>query len=789
LAVFVLVGLHISHAAVQIANTEIYIYNDPNVNGLLKARLDYYYGGTQTSVDNKYALTFDYFNSVELIKTIVVDEGNGVTTPKKVRYFKCPNCEGETFEKPFPVLSTSGMTAGSNVNLRLGPGNYQDCKKYTASVTKPEEVAELYVLVSDTTKVCRAIFSNGKTWDFNGNFVSIDTSKLLHDGCPTPKCTRIVDVCLVLDNSGSVTSNGFKNERNWATAFANSLEFGPARLAVTSFTKEGISHFDFTDNQYNALQKISQISFLDGSATCISCGMNLCTSFFKNRDASRNQVDQLMIVLTDGKNNWPRNSDSDTTTPYNALVAAVNAAETQGIEKVAVGVGSDPRDSDLNLIADIIPGLFADPNAPAVLKVTGFDTLSQTIPKLIQATCSELSGNPCGVNCGGFCKCGQCLCPQTSAGGLCDDGNKCTGYKCTISSGGSAGCILDTTFKCSDGDKCTVDKCNIDTGCDFEEKVNCDFGKSCKVYSCDASLGCQETTRNCRDNDACTEDSCVEPGGCQNEKKNCSLCELNEGGIKVQKQCPEAGSPDIGNLCKLYYCDLATGNCEFNPLNCDDGNECTDDSCDPATGCVYTVHDCNDALSCTIDTCDRVLGCVHVSLNASHCNDYNECTIDSMNNNTEGCCVHENRTCEDSGDVCFPTACGVSTGCKVKKRDCVSEIGVDNLGDCKLALCNASQGGCFSEIIEGKKVDDCGYCDGTRECILSVPQIIGLTAGILAAIILGVIVAVLVMGAISGKIAMNYYRKYQGKMDNLKNNPLYENNGQKDNPLYDAAKE
>src|SRR5262245_25271285 len=48
-----------------------------------------------------------------------------------------------------------------------------------------------------------------------------------------------------------------------------------------------------------------------------------------------------------------------------------------------------------------------------------------------------------------------------------------------------------------------------------------------------------------------------------------------------------------------------------NPVDCDDMNACTTDTCDPATGCVYTPVDCNDHNACTADTCDPAIGCVH----------------------------------------------------------------------------------------------------------------------------------------------------------------------------------
>src|SRR5207244_13448667 len=42
------------------------------------------------------------------------------------------------------------------------------------------------------------------------------------------------------------------------------------------------------------------------------------------------------------------------------------------------------------------------------------------------------------------------------------------------------------------------------------------------------------------------------------------------------------------------------------PLNCNDGNTCTDDSCNAASGCIHTNHSasCSDANACTTnDTC------------------------------------------------------------------------------------------------------------------------------------------------------------------------------------------
>lgn len=64
------------------------------------------------------------------------------------------------------------------------------------------------------------------------------------------------------------------------------------------------------------------------------------------------------------------------------------------------------------------------------------------------------------------------------------------------------------------------------------------------------------------------------------------------------------------------------------PTVCDDSSVCTNDSCNPASGCVFsdvTAVVCNDSDGCTDDRCDQTNGCYHVN-NTAPCNDGNPCT-------------------------------------------------------------------------------------------------------------------------------------------------------------------
>jgi hypothetical protein len=71
-------------------------------------------------------------------------------------------------------------------------------------------------------------------------------------------------------------------------------------------------------------------------------------------------------------------------------------------------------------------------------------------------------------------------------------------------------------------------------------------------------------------------------------------------GVCVENLCEGVVCEDDGNLCTDDTCDYVDGTCV--PTVCeDDGNECTDPSCDPTTGCYFTAvedgRECNDAPS------------------------------------------------------------------------------------------------------------------------------------------------------------------------------------------------
>ena len=85
----------------------------------------------------------------------------------------------------------------------------------------------------------------------------------------------------------------------------------------------------------------------------------------------------------------------------------------------------------------------------------------------------------------------------------------------------------------------------------------------------------------CDDGNPCTDDSCVPASGCAKTNNTAS--------------CTDGNACTTADVCAAGVC---TGS---GTLACDDGNPCTDDSCAPASGCVYpnNTASCSDSKACT----------------------------------------------------------------------------------------------------------------------------------------------------------------------------------------------
>ena len=335
-------------------------------------------------------------------------------------------------------------------------------------------------------------------------------------------------------------------------------------------------------------------------------------------------------------------------------------------------------------------------------------------------------------------------CAHVANNAACDDGNACTDND--YCEGGQ--CTFGSIAKCDDGNPCTDDACKPAEGCSYAlNEAQCDDDDPCTVGDhCSSGLCIPKGLVECDDGNPCTADLCQIGVGCT--------------------ASPKAGACTDGNACTDGdYC--SEGACKPGSLvACDDENECTTDYCDPAAGeCVYAINSlpCNDDDLCTTDDFCHLGACTGVG--NLLCDDGNDCTEDScqppvgcvFTQTQIPCCVGGTQACGDvcanwqvdpqhcggcnkacdAGEVCSKGECQATCGqgqlvcggvCTNTAFDpsncgeCLKECpGADNAngicvgGDCKV-LCDGAYEDCNLNMGDGCEVDlmtdpkHCGFC-------------------------------------------------------------------------------
>ncbi|HEV8701325.1 MAG TPA: LamG-like jellyroll fold domain-containing protein [Candidatus Polarisedimenticolia bacterium] len=275
----------------------------------------------------------------------------------------------------------------------------------------------------------------------------------------------------------------------------------------------------------------------------------------------------------------------------------------------------------------------------------------------------------------GTCDPGTGLCsnPAKPNGAACSDGDACTQTD-TCQSGV---CTGSNTVTCTASDQChNAGTCNPATGvCSNPAKPNgaaCSDGNACtQTDTCQAGVCTGSNTVTCTASDQCHNAGTCDPGTglCSNPAK------------------PNGAACSDGNACTTTDA-CQNGACAPGPAaDCNDNNVCTDDSCDPPVGCRHSnntascddgdvcngtgvCHDgacagtpppnCDDGNPCSTDSCDPVLGCRHVN-NTASCDDGNACT--RTDTCQSGVCTGSNPVTCTASDQCHDAGtCNPATG-------------------------------------------------------------------------------------------------------------------------------
>jgi len=227
----------------------------------------------------------------------------------------------------------------------------------------------------------------------------------------------------------------------------------------------------------------------------------------------------------------------------------------------------------------------------------------------------------------------------------------------------------------------------------------------------------------CQDDDACSADAC-KAGKCEHK--------------------PETGVPcDDGTVCTTGDTCLGGLCLQHSPLDCDDGNPCSDDSCAPSSGCIHTPgleKICSDGSTCTVaDTCHgaacigipfaddtpcdaasvcstkgscmsgKCLGGV-AAASGTPCDDGEWCTVGETC--LGGACTGGKSACEDGNPCTFDSCSGGLAGGSYCAHQPVGEGAVCDDGDactawdaCQGSTCTGHTSICKVSFQEGF---DCG---------------------------------------------------------------------------------
>lgn len=246
------------------------------------------------------------------------------------------------------------------------------------------------------------------------------------------------------------------------------------------------------------------------------------------------------------------------------------------------------------------------------------------------------------------------------------------------------------------------ESCNgLDDDCDGEVDFEgiCDDGNPCTEDHCEPESGCVHAPlpdgQECIDGDPCTwKDKCA-GGQCVGESFDCF----------------------DGNECTQDLCDPATGECDFPPNTEANGQECglenqcmTGGICVDGT-CMGSIElPCIDGIGCTLDDCNPLTGCLYTPDHVK-CDDGNECTndlcqpvCDEQGNCEEGTgCANvpaeEGQLCDDE-DLCTEADMCVAGVCLGEK------VEPDDGNPCTEDLCDPLTGIYHDIVLEGTSCGD-----------------------------------------------------------------------------------
>ncbi len=487
--------------------------------------------------------------------------------------------------------------------------------------------------------------------------------------------------------------------------------------------------------------------------------------------------------------------------------AVLGNADVCSFDKVAsaeAAIASGSKHFDGNAAAECLAQLAARLDGCGKGFILGNDSAFHPACNQVEVAAVPIGGAcKASSDCMGYpaaeCATGKCKVLGCPSG--CDDGEPCTDDTCDVAAGvckhaPKPGCVA-APKPCSQTSDCATGVCDVarhlcvpcvvskDCGDGYKcakqqclASKTCGSGADCKATKqvCDKTDGvCVDcvTANDCGTDQLCVQSTCVAAPACKSDKDCTGVCDAGKG---VCVGCVAIADCKAGTWCapwqecvaavcsgqacleKALFACATDGSGYGSGKSCSDGVDCTDDNCDPATGCTNVTSDgkCDDGDACTVDSCGSQNGCSHV---AKSCDDNEACTADSCAAAT-GTCKHDPKpngplggtcckggvsspSCDD-GNACTSDSCVPAVGCQsiaipssptaVACEDgnpctlgdaCASGVcaagdaNCDDGNGCTADSCIAANG-CLHSPTTGSPCDDGDACTIGPTCIVGV---------------------------------------------------------------------
>jgi len=188
--------------------------------------------------------------------------------------------------------------------------------------------------------------------------------------CEPPKCKAPVDVVLLVDASGSISSSNFALMKKFASMMASNMTISAsdANFGLVQFSSSAKVEFNLLSDEQAVVNSISSMYQRSGS-TNMDAGLDASFGVFK---ASSRNVNKVLIMFTDG---YPDGGNNP--------VAHAQPLKDYGVEIYTVGVGSGVNPKILKDIATEDK----NPLQPHYMQASSFTQLLDMLNNVVSAAC------------------------------------------------------------------------------------------------------------------------------------------------------------------------------------------------------------------------------------------------------------------------------------------------------------------------------------------------------------------------------------------------------------------